>query len=187
MVAIIAVLSAVTLPTFSRVYRSELLRNEGRVLMATVQQARYQAVVRQYPMTLKLDFANQAYWVEMSQETVTNLTAQMFEVATNSFSGTTGTTNYSSTVDTTDLSTNAVVTALPTITRRQLEAPMKLAQFQTIDGDIEADENAEITCYPNGSSKGGFILLTGANNESLGVEVDPLTSLPKLILDAQPK
>lgn len=179
-VVIIILVAALTAPTFIRTYRSETLRAEARVLMATVQQARYQAVVRQHPMVLNLDFAGQAYWVEASQETVTNLIDQVFAMSTNSLAVAS---NWVTEIE--DLSTNEAVTALVDWTRHELPSTVKLDRLETFEGEAESGDASQVTCYPSGASRGGVIVLTGGNDEAIGVQIDPLTSLPKLILDVQ--
>ncbi|MBM3891405.1 MAG: hypothetical protein FJ388_20015, partial [Verrucomicrobia bacterium] len=68
-IIIILLLVGVSMPTFVRAHRSEMLRSEASMLRSTVLHARYQAIVHQQPMLLNLDFDNQAYWIEMSQVT----------------------------------------------------------------------------------------------------------------------
>ncbi|MBI5395501.1 MAG: prepilin-type N-terminal cleavage/methylation domain-containing protein [Verrucomicrobia bacterium] len=179
-IVIIILVAGLTTPTFIRTYRSETLRSEARLLMATVQQARYQAVVRQHPMVLNLNFAEQAYWVEASQETVTNLIDQVFAMSTNSLAVAS---NWVAEIE--DLSTNETVTALPGWTRHEMASGVKLERLETFEGESQSGDVAQVTCYPSGASQGGVIMLVGGNDEAVGVQIDPLTSLPKLILDVQ--
>jgi prepilin-type N-terminal cleavage/methylation domain-containing protein len=178
---IILLMVGLTMPTFIRTYRSEILRSEARALMAMAQQARYQAIVHQRPIVMNLNFDEQAYWIEASAAIITNLTMQVFLNSTNSLA-------IGSNVvwDTEDLSTNAAFATMPTWTRRELSADVRLEQLQTLDDLVEASGTATITFYPNGASHGGLIVLAGSSG-ALGVQVDPLTSLPRLILDATPR
>ena len=179
-VVVIILVAALTTPTFIRTYRSETLRSEARLLMVAVQQARYQAVVRQHPMVLNLNFTDQAYWIEASQETVTNLIDQVFAMSTNSLAVAS---NWVAEVE--DLSTNDAVTALSGWTRHEMPTNVKLDRLETFEGEAQAGDVSQVTCYPSGASQGGLIVLTGGNDETIAEHIDPLTSLPKLILDVQ--
>lgn len=183
-IVIIVLLAGLTTPIFFRTWRAEMLRSEARVLMGTVQTARYNAVVRQHPMILNFDFDGQAYWVEASTQTETNLTMQIFSASTNSLAIGSGAASLTA-PQAEDFSTNAAVAALPQSTRRELSSDVRLAQLQGLDQTATANGTATMTCYPNGSCEGGLIILTGANGDALGVSVDPLTTLPKLIQDVQ--
>ncbi len=179
-ILVIVLMTALTAPTFIRTYRAETLRGEARLLMAAVQQARYHAIVRQHPMVLNLDLAGQTYWIEASQQTVTNLVDQVFAMSTNSLA-----VNGNQVAEVEDLSTNEVVNALPDWTRHEMASGVKLDRLETFDGEPQAGDVAQLTCYPSGASQGGLIVLIGSDDSAIGVHVDPLTSLPKLILDVQ--
>ena len=179
-ILVIVVMTALTAPTFMRTYRSEMLRGEARLVMATVQQTRYQAIVRRHPMVLNLDFGGQAYWIEASQQTVTNLVDQVFAMSTNSLAVAS---NWVAEIE--DLSTNEVVNALPEWTRHEMASGVKLDRLETFEGEAQSGDVAQMICYPSGASQGGLIVLVGANGDALGVQIDPLTSLPKLVLNVQ--
>lgn len=183
-VIIIVMLVAVNIPTFVRTHRAEMLRSEARMLHSTVLHARYQAIVHQQPMLLNLDFDNQAYWVEVSQVTQTNLLLQVLNLSTNALAVSYGVNTAPAQEN---LSTNAVVAAMPQMTRHELLDPVKLAQIQAQDDTVTAAGIASITFYPNGACQGGLIILSGAGDDTVGVEIDPLTSLGKMVADAQPR
>jgi len=181
-IIIILLLVGVSMPTFVRAHRSEMLRSEASMLRSTVLHARYQAIVHQQPMLLNLDFDNQAYWIEMSQVTQTNLLLQVLALSTNALMTTTTT---DTAPEQEDLSTNAVIASLPQVTRHEMVEPVRLAQAQAQDDTVTASGVAQITFYPNGASQGGLIILSGAADDTVGIEIDPLTSLGKMVADAQ--
>jgi prepilin-type N-terminal cleavage/methylation domain-containing protein len=183
-ILIIVLAVGVGMPSFLRVYRGEILRSETSKLRGTIQHARYQAIVRQHTMTLNLDFSQQAYWIEMPDTVATNFVQQVLDLSTNALAFTDGTfPDFSS--PTNDLSTNAVILALPDTTHHDMISPVRLVQLEALDGTVSASGVASILFYPNGACQGGDILLAGAGNDQAGIEVDPLTSLSKLLLNAQ--
>ena len=183
-ILIIVLAVGVGMPSFLRVYRSEILRSETRALRATIQHARYQAIVRQHTMMLNLDFAQQAYWIEMPDTVETNLVQQVLNLSTNALAFTDGTVPDIGTT-TNDLSTNAVILALPNTTHHDMVPPARLVQLEMLDGTASAAGVASIAFYPNGACQGGAILVGGSGNDQIGIEVDPLTSLSTLMPDAQ--
>lgn len=183
-ILIIVLVIGVGMPTFLRTYRSEVLRSETSLLRSTIQHARYQAVVRQHAMSLNMDFSQQAYWIEMPDVAETNMVLQVLSLSTNALAFTDGTAPDTSTM-TDDLATNAVIVALPTSTRHEMVSPARLLQLQAADDTVTSSGNALITFYPNGACQGGTIFLGGAGNDTVAIELDPLTSLSKLVINAQ--
>lgn len=183
-ILIIVLAVGVGMPSFLRVYRGEILRGETRKLRATIQHARYQAIVRQHTMMLNLDFSQQAYWIEMPDTVETNMVQQVLNLSTNALAFTDGTfPDFSS--PTNDLSTNAVILALPDTTHHDMVSPARLVQLEALDGTVNASGVASIAFYPNGACQGGAIFLGGSGDDRTGIELDPLTSLSKLMSDAQ--
>lgn len=172
------------MPSFLRVYRGEILRSETSTLRSTIQHARYQAIVRQHMMMLNLDFSQQAYWIEMPDTVQTNWVQQVLNLSTNALAFTDGNMPDIGS-STNDLSTNAVILALPNTTRHEMVPPARLLQLEAMDGTVSASGVASISFYPNGACQGGAILLSGSGDDKTGIEVDPLTSLSRLIPDAQ--
>ncbi len=185
-ILIIVLAVGVGMPSFLRIYRGEVLRSETRTLRATIQHARYQAIVRQHTMMLNLDFSQQAYWIEMPDTVETNLVQQVLNLSTNALAFTDGSfPDFNS--STNDLSTNAAVLALPNTTHHDMVSPARLVQLETMDGAVTANGVASISFYPNGACQGGAILVGGSGDDKIGIEVDPLTSLSKLMADVQPR
>jgi Tfp pilus assembly protein FimT len=173
----------VGMPSFLRTYRGEVLRSETSLLRSTIQHARYQAIVRQHAMSLNMDFSQQAYWIEMPEIVETNLVLQVLSLSTNALAFTDGTVPETA-LTTDDLSTNAVVVALPTSTRHEMVPPARLMQLEAADGVVTASGNTTVTFYPNGACQGGVITLGGDGNDTVAIELDPLTSLSKLVIHA---
>ena len=179
-IVIIMLVIGVGMPTFLRTYRGEVVRSETSLLRSTIQHARYQAIVRQHAMSLSMDFSQQAYWIEMPDIVETNMVLQVLSLSTNALAFTDGT--FPETVQTTnDLATNAVIVALPTSTRHEMVSPARLMQLEAPDGTVTASGTATITFYPNGACQGGVITLGGDINDTIAIELDPLTSLSKLL------
>lgn len=172
----------VGMPSFLRTYRGEVLRSETSLLRSTIQHARYQAIVRQHAMSLNMDFSQQTYWIEMPDIVETNMTLQVLSLSTNALAFTDGTVP-ETVLTTDDLSTNAVVVALPTSTRHEMVSPARLVQLEATDGAVTTSGNATVTFYPNGACQGGIITL-GGDNDTIAIELDPLTSLSKLVIHA---
>ncbi|MCX6909979.1 MAG: GspH/FimT family pseudopilin [Verrucomicrobia bacterium] len=183
-ILIIVLVIGVGMPTFLRTYRSEILRSETSLLRSTIQHARYQAVVRQHAMALNMDFSQQAYWIEMPEMVETNLVLQVLSLSTNALAFTDGTVPETAQM-TDDLSTNAVIVALPTSTRHEMVSPARLLQLEAADGIVTSSGAATITFYPNGACQGGSIFLGGASDDQIAIELDPLTSLSKLVVHAR--
>ncbi|MCX6897910.1 MAG: prepilin-type N-terminal cleavage/methylation domain-containing protein [Verrucomicrobia bacterium] len=182
-IVIIMLAVGVGMPTFLRTYRSEILRSETSVLRSTIQHARYQAIVRQHAMSLNMDFSQQTYWIEMPDIVETNLVLQVLSLSTNALAFTDGTAPDTA-PQADDLSTNAVIVALPTSTRHEMVSPARLLQLQAVDSTATASGVASISFYPNGACQGGTILLGNANDDTVAIELDPLTSLSKLLPNA---
>ncbi|MFA6563956.1 MAG: GspH/FimT family pseudopilin [Verrucomicrobiia bacterium] len=183
MIVIIMLAVGVGMPTFLRTYRSEVLRSETSMLRSTIQHARYQAIVRQHAMSLNMDLAQQTYWIEMPDIVETNMVLQVLSLSTNALAFTDGTVP-ETTLMTNDLSTNAVIVALPTSTRHEMVSPARLVQLEAADGVVTASGTATVTFYPNGACQGGVITLGGDGNDTTAIELDPLTSLSKLLPSA---
>jgi type II secretory pathway pseudopilin PulG len=182
-IVIIMLAVGVGMPTFLRTYRSEVLRSETSMLRSTIQHARYQAIVRQHAMSLNMDLAQQTYWIEMPDIVETNMVLQVLSLSTNALAFTDGTVP-ETTLMTNDLSTNAVIVALPTSTRHEMVSPARLVQLEAADGVVTASGTATVTFYPNGACQGGVITLGGDGNDTTAIELDPLTSLSKLLPSA---
>lgn len=183
MIVIIMLAVGVGMPTFLRTYRGEILRSETSTLRSTIQHARYQAIVRQRAMSLNMDFSEQVYWIEMPDITETNLVLQVLSLSTNALAFADGTVPETAS-QTDDLSTNAVIAALPTSTRHEMVSPARLLQVQAADDTVTSSGTASIVFYPNGACQGGSIFLGGADDDTVAIEVDPMTSLSKLLPNA---
>ncbi|MFA5189113.1 MAG: hypothetical protein WC740_00225 [Verrucomicrobiia bacterium] len=178
MIVIIMLAVGVGMPTFLRTYRGEILRSETSTLRSTIQHARYQAIVRQRAMSLNMDFSEQVYWIEMPDITETNLVLQVLSLSTNALAFADGTVPETA-LQADDLSTNAVITALPTSTRHEMVSPARLLQVQAADDTVTASGTASIVFYPNGA-----FFLGGADDDTVAIELDPMTSLSKLLPNA---
>lgn len=180
---LIVLLVGVGMPSFLHTYRNEIIRSETSRLRSTIQHARYQAVVRQHAMSLNLDLSQQTYWIEMPNTVETNLVLQVLSLSTNALAYADGTAP-DTTLLTDDLSTNAVIAALPTTTRHEVVSPARLVQWEAADGTVTAAGVAAVTFYPNGACQGGVITLGGDGNDTVAIELDPLTSLSRLLSSA---
>jgi type II secretory pathway pseudopilin PulG len=179
-IVIIMLVIGVGMPSFLRTYRGEVLRSETSLLRSTIQHARYQAIVRQHAMSLTMDFSQQAYWIEMPDIVETNMVLQVLSLSTNALAFADGTVPETAQM-TDDLSTNAVITALPTSTRHEMVSPVHLVQLEGADGTVTASGAATVTFFPNGACQGGVITIGGDPNDNVAIELDPLTSLSKLL------
>ena len=70
------------------------------------------------------------------------------------------------------------------ITNARLVSPARLLQVQAADDTVTASGTASIVFYPNGACQGGSIFLGGADDDTVAIELDPMTSLSKLLPNA---
>ena len=182
-VLIIVLMVGLGMPSFLHTYRNEIIRSETSRLRSTIQHARYQAIVRQHAMALNMDFSQQAYWIEMPNIVETNLVLQVLSLSTNALAFADGTVPETAQM-TDDLSTNRAVAALPASTRHEMVSPARLVQLEAADGAVTASGAATVTFFPNGACQGGVITLGGEGNDTIAIELDPLTSLSKLVIHA---